>query len=113
MMILKNGAYVSDGAGGFLRAEGHNALLAEVLFRLTCRRGAFPLLPDLGSRFFTLCREKPAARPMAARQYAAEALADLNVTVRDCTVTEHGDGALQVQVFLTAEDADLTMEVTV
>ena len=112
-MIVKNGSYISDGAGGFLKAEGYRAILADVLFRLTCRRGAVPLLPDLGSRFFTLCREKPSARPMAARQYAAEALSGTGVTVRDCAVTEHSDGTLQVTVLLTVEGTDTTLEVTV
>ena len=112
-LILKDGTYVPDGKGGFLTADGSRALLNDALFRLTCRRGAFPLLPDLGSRLYTLCREKPSARAMTARQYAAEALESMPVTVRDCTVTENIDGSLRVSVFLTAEDDNATMEVIV
>lgn len=111
MMILKNGSYIPDGHGGFQTATGQQALLADALFRLQCRRGAFPLLPDLGSRLYTLHREKPSARAMAARQYAAEALESTAVTVKDCTVTEEDGGALSVTVFLTAEGSDMTLEV--
>ena len=112
-LILKNGTYLPDGAGGFLAAEGRQALLNEALFRLTCRRGAFPFLPALGSRLHTLCREKPSTRAMAARQYAAEALETMAVTVRDCTVEEDTNGVLRVTVLLTAEGSDTAMEVLV
>ena len=47
---LRNGDYVSDGAGGLRRLEGDQALLQRVLFRLTARRGQFPFLEELGSR---------------------------------------------------------------
>ena len=112
-LILKNGSYLPNGQGGFHTATGNQALLNEVLFRLTCRRGAFPFLPRLGSRLYTLCREKPSSRTMAARQYAAEALEELPVTVRECTVREEQNKTLRVAVFLTAEGDDAVMEVTV
>ena len=43
--MMNNGTYVPDGKGGFRQAEGTEGLLQEALFRLTCRRGKFPLLP--------------------------------------------------------------------
>ena len=49
---LINGDYVPDGMGGVVRCAGADALLERVLFRLTARRGQFPLLPDLGSRLY-------------------------------------------------------------
>ena len=45
---LEQGDYVPNGAGGFQRLEGAEALLQRVLFRLTARRGQFPFLPELG-----------------------------------------------------------------
>ena len=74
-LMLRGGDYVPDGRGGFLRAEGADGLLQRVLWKLTVRRGSFPLLPDLGSRLYLLTREKPGARGALARQYVAEALA--------------------------------------
>ena len=54
---LFNGDYIPDGLGGVVRCEGADALLERVLFRLTARRGQFPLLPRLGSRLYLLGRE--------------------------------------------------------
>ena len=34
---LIGGDYVPDGAGGFVRQTGSEALLSQALFRLTCR----------------------------------------------------------------------------
>ena len=62
-LMVRDGDYVPDGAGGFLRAEGSQELLQRVLWKLSIRRGSFPLLPDLGSRS---CRST--ARRCATRQ---------------------------------------------
>ena len=59
---IQNGDYVPDGLGGFRRLTGGEALLQRVLFRLVPRRGAFPFMPELGSRLYLVLREKPAAR---------------------------------------------------
>ena len=72
--LLRGGDYVPDGFGGFVRLQEEEALLERALFKLTCRRGAFPFLPELGSRLRELGRLRPSARNAAARQYAAQAL---------------------------------------
>lgn len=108
---LVNGDYVAD-CGGIARLFGTQALLARALFRLQCRRGSFPFLPQLGSRLWTLSREKPADRPMLARQYAAEALAELPLTVVDVTVSETAAGLL-IHTQLQTNDAAITAEVTI
>ena len=74
-LSLRNGDYVLDGTGGLRRAEGREALLERVLFRLTARRGTFPFLPELGSRLWQLGQLSAAQRQSAAEQYVAEALA--------------------------------------
>ena len=66
--MVRNGDYVSDGAGGFLRAEGTDELLQRVLWKLSIPRGSFPL--------HRLGRAKPAERAGLARQYVAQALSD-------------------------------------
>ena len=60
---LFNGDYIPDGLGGVVRCEGADALLERVLFRLTARRGQFPLLPRLGSRLYLLGRPPNAPPP--------------------------------------------------
>lgn len=58
-LSLRNGDYVPDGTGGLRRTEGREALLEQVLFRLTARRGTFPFLPELGSRLWQLGQLPP------------------------------------------------------
>lgn len=108
--LIKNGDYVPDGQGGFVRLEGRDALLQRVLFRLSCRRGGFPLLPELGSQLWKLGREKPADREMTARQYCVQALQPEPVQVKNVTVTRQDD-ALLVTVELDYEGETLTAEV--
>ncbi|MBQ7255245.1 MAG: hypothetical protein IJS31_03240 [Oscillospiraceae bacterium] len=110
--ILISGDYAPDGTGGIRRADGMQGMLAEALFRLTCRRGSFPLLPELGSRLHTLAREKPAARNMAARQYAAEALSGMELEVTDAAVIELDENAARVRIALRGKDDQIALEVT-
>lgn len=42
MLVIRNGDYVPDGSGGLRRAQGREALLERVIFRLTAHRGQFP-----------------------------------------------------------------------
>lgn len=85
---LKNGDYVSDGAGGLRRVEGREALLQRVFFRLTARRGTFPFWETLGSRLWELGKCSAPERRTAAQQYVQEALAEEPVTVEDVTVED-------------------------
>jgi len=93
---MKNGDYVPNGTGGFAAVSGGQELLERVLFQLTARRGAFPLLPELGSRLYLLLREKPSARQALAASYAAEALADETDLKIIKTVWEEDSAALTV-----------------
>ena len=67
--------YVAEG-GSVASVSGGSALLSDILFRLSARRGGFVLLPEFGSRMHLLRHEKPSARAALARQYAVEALAE-------------------------------------
>lgn len=109
---LKNGDYVPDGLGGVVRLSGSGALLERVLFRLTARRGQFPLLPSLGSRLYLLAKEPPAQRPAAARQYVAEALAEEEVTVENVTLSPADGGLIQLLVELSYRGTDLSVALT-
>ena len=112
--LLREGDYVPDGFGGFVRLHGTEKVLQRALFRLTCRRGAFCFLPELGSRLRELGREKPALRAQAARQMAAEALTGLPVRVTDAAVRTDTDKDAAVTVYLQAADGTAAaVEVTV
>lgn len=111
MNKLVAGDYVPRGSG-VARLFGPEALLGQVLFRLQCRRGSFPFLPELGSQLWRLGREKPADRAALARQYAVQALQPLPVTVTDVTVTEQAAG-LQVHVELQAAQETMQAEVLI
>lgn len=102
--------YAPDGAGSVASAEGGNHILNDILFRLTARRGGFTLLPELGSRMYLLPSAKPSQRAALARQYAAEALADLpDVTVNDAAVTLSEQGLL-IRVELIRQGRALSVE---
>lgn len=88
---LVNRDYVPDGNGGVAVASDGDELVGEALFRLTARRGSFPFWETLGSRLGELGRLPAAARPAAARQYVAEALAEeTGVTVENVTLEPGG-----------------------
>ena len=108
---LMDGDYVPNGTGGFVSFDGAEALLNRVLFKLTARRGSFPLLPEVGSRLYLLLREKPAARQAVGAAYAAEALADedgLSVTE---AVWDEGSHTLRVFLQWRGESLGVTVSV--
>lgn len=108
---LNKGDYVPDGAGGFVTLTGEEALLQRILFRLCARRGAFPMLPELGSRLWLLGKEKPGSRLGAAREYVEEALAEEAVRVESVKLSDGGDGRILVTALLRRDTE--TVEVTV
>ena len=107
-LTLRNGDYVSDGAGSLRRSEGREEVLQRVLYRLTAHRGQFPFLPELGSELWRLGQMSPAARQAAAEQAVVQALEEEDLTVDAVTLTELGDGVLGVTVELTWNGQTLT-----
>ena len=109
-ILMEHKDYMPDGAGSIASAEGGNDILNDILFRLTARRGGFALLPELGSRMYLLPSAKPSQRAALARQYAAEALADLTgVTVENARVTPTETG-LNIRVDLIRQGEALSVE---
>lgn len=112
-LFLKDGDYLPDGKGGFVRATGGEELLQRVLFKLTARRGCFPLLPKLGSRLYELPRQKRSEWETLARQYVTEALSgEEELTVNAVTVVPLGGGA-SVDVVLDYRGESLSVTVKV
>ena len=112
-LLLKNGDYALDERGGLIRAAGGEELLQRVLFKLSARRGGFPLLPELGSRLFTLPGHKPGEWNILARQYVSEALnGEEELAVTEVAVTPAGSGALvTVTLDYRGEMLAVTLEV--
>ena len=114
-LCLRNGDYGPDGRGGLRRAEGQEALLVRVLFRLTARRGTFPFLPELGSRLWQLGQLSAAQRQSAAEQYVAEALAaEPGLSVEQVRFEELAGGRAQVtaELIFRGERLAVTAEVS-
>ena len=89
---IKDRDYVSDGVGALMRASGREELLERVLYKLSVRRGSFPLAPELGSELHLLWREKGERRETAAKRYVAEALAEeAGLTVSGVSLEQKGD----------------------
>ena len=110
---IKDGDYMSDGAGGLVRVNGREELLMRVLYKLSVRRGSFALVPELGSRLHLLWREKPESRAAAAKQYIAEALAEeAGLTVSDVTMEQKGDLlALRIALLYEGEERSVSVEI--
>lgn len=110
---LVQGDYVPDGRGGLTALSGGQEALARVLYRLTARRGAFPFLPELGSRLYQLGREKPSERQALAAQYVAEALREESgLTVRSVELRQEGETGL-LTAYLDWQGETLTAQVAV
>ena len=113
-LCLKDGDYLPDGRGGLQRADGREALLERVVFRLRARRGAFPFLPELGSRLWQLGQLPAASRQSAAEQYVAEALAqEPELSVEQVSLKELGGSRAAVTARLLYREEPLTARVEV
>lgn len=108
---LINGDYVAQG-GGIARMQGVNAAYANAIFRLQCRRGSFPFLPELGSRLWQLGRLRPGDWEVCARQYCMEALQGSGVELQSVSVSQQGQ-AICVEAELILGENTLLVEVNV
>lgn len=108
---LMSGDYVVQG-GGIARMSGSDAAFANAIFRLQCRRGSFPFLPELGSRLWQLGRLRPGDWEVCARQYCIEALQGSGVEVRSIAVSQQGQ-AIYVETELILGENTLLVEVNV
>ena len=108
---IKDRDYVPDGSGALVRASGREELLERVLYKLSVRRGSFPLMPELGSELHLLWREKGERRETAAKRYVAEALAEeAGVTVSGVSLEQKSDLLLLCAALLYEGE---TLEVSV
>ena len=73
---LDNGKYVCDDRGSPISDAGTQEILTRALFKLASKQGEFPFIPNLGSRLYTLHKEKKSNLNSAAMQFVMEALED-------------------------------------
>ena len=112
-LFLKDGDYLPDGQGGLYRVTGREELLQRGLWKLSVRRESFPFLPRLGSRLYTLVRQKPAQWAGLAEEYVAEALADeADLRLDGVDVARDGED-LSVTVHLNWQGEDLSVKLAV
>ena len=111
--LLRDGDYVPNGFGGFVRLQDTEAVLQRALFKLTARRGSFPFLPRLGSRLLSLGGMRRAERGAAAAQYAAEALEGMGLTVEGANIREVSDNQLGIDFALRLSGQTAGVEVTI
>ena len=110
---IKDGDYVPDGAGGFVRVSGQEALVQRILFRLIAHRGGFPFLEDLGSELYRLGQYPASQRAAMAERAVTEALApEADLQVQSVTLAD-SSGAVEVAVELVYQGEDLAVSVTV
>lgn len=111
--LLRGGDYVPDGFGGFVRLQDEQALLQTALFKLNCRRGALPFLPQLGSRLREIGKTRPSARNDTARLLAEEALAGMGLEVTKAKVRMISDVQADVELQLQYHGGSQTVEVRI
>ena len=112
-LFLKDGDYLPNGQGGFCTVTGREELLQRVLWKLTARRGGFPFLPRLGSRLYTLNRQKPSEWQGRAEEYVTEALAEETDLRLDGVDVSRENGRLFVTVYLNWQGEDLSVKLGV
>jgi len=100
LQFRNGGDYIPSENGGFKTVTGVDEILQRVMFKLTARRGAFPFLPELGSRLYTLSGEKRSNRQSAAEQFIIEALSDEPEIVFDEAVLKESGNELDITVKL-------------
>ncbi|MGM9521827.1 MAG: hypothetical protein ACI3VB_05040 [Oscillospiraceae bacterium] len=110
-MRLVDGRYIPDVWGGFETVSGEKALMQRLFFRLIARRGAFPLLPELGSRLYLLTGVKPSERKSAAEMYVREAVSEENVELKSVDFTEQA-GEIVLSMTFAYSGGELPMTLT-
>ena len=110
---LLDGEYVPGPQGPEL-VSGQEELAQRVLMRLTARRGAFPLLPEYGSRLYALPQVKASQRALAARQYAAEALAEeTELVLTDVELLSVSEEGSELRLWLEYQGQPLRLQVEI
>ena len=111
---LENGQYRMAHSGIPETVQGTEELLQQAQMRLAAKRGSFLPDPDYGSRLHRLGTLKPSQRAAAAKQYAAEALAEepeLSVGAVTYLPGDDGSAAVTVEVICGGAAHELSVRI--
>lgn len=107
---LERGEYIAREHGGLESISGADELRQRVEMKLAARRGCYPLMPEYGSRLYTLSRVKPSQRQSAAEQFIAEAISDEpGLEIEELTLTETGSDSIRLDVLLRKKDGRIAV----
>lgn len=112
-LVFRDGDYIPDGSGGFRTVSGSGEVLERILWKLSVRRGSFPLLPELGSDLSLLGRAPAKERAALAERYVKEALKDEKLTVDSVSLTDLGEGRGELVLSLLYQGRELTVRMEV
>lgn len=107
-LVFRDGDYIPDGNGGFRTVSGSAEVLERILWKLSVRRGSFPMLPELGSDLHLLGRVPAKERETMAERYVYQALRDEPVTVTSVALTVGAEGKGELRVCMLYEGQALT-----
>lgn len=112
-MWIENGDYVPDGKGGFVMAEGIDAVVQRVIYRLSVPQGSFLPQPEFGSLLSTLCREKPSSWEALAGQYVRLAVEEEeDVTLDRVSLSPLTGGKVELTVYLLWQGDTVSFSLT-
>ena len=108
-----DGDYVMNARGGVETVSGRDELLQRIKYKLTARRGAFPLMPALGSRLWMLRSLKPSERRGAAEVFIREALENENEIRLENVVVTATDENIRVEISFAHSGGTIEMTLRV
>ena len=106
---LKNGDYVKNGYHDLESVSGAEEAAQRIMMKLRARRGGFALMPDYGSRLYTLASVRPGRRESMARQFIAEALEGEKVLLEELRLIDDGENLnLELSLKLGGQRLNIT-----
>lgn len=101
--LLSGGDHAIDGRGIPVTVADEHEIIQQSLIRLSVKKGAFGLDPELGSELFKLSRYNGETRNRVALSYVREALAPVSgirVESVSCEIPEAGVLKLKIDAVI-------------
>ena len=112
-LTMENGGYVSGKNGRLKTVSGEEEKAQRIMMRLIAHRGAFPLMPEFGSRLYTLTGTKNSEIRQLAVQYISEALeSESGVSISDIEAQRSGD-ELTLEISLSVDGDHVTVKTVI
>ena len=109
---MVDGGYVVRN-GRLERVSGSEETAQRIMMKLSARRGAFPMMPEFGSRLYLLSGLPESRMKPLAVKYISEALSgERGVTVESVEINGKDDAvALTVRLAANGETLSVTTEI--